>query len=158
MGPRRTFRILVYLSYRSKRIRYTSAINLLNFFLLKTLTKMNSRKNSSSKKGESMFPCKLCVRILLTMMIQFYVTSMKHGSTSNVTILTILTTKIYKAVISHDTASLLLIHSFHLVNWIIRFLLPSLVMIILSPEWNKKLKHFSASENTPRFSTSFWSI
>ena len=75
---------------------------------------MNSKSNNS-KKGESTFPCKLCPKMLVTMMMQFYVTSVKHGSTSNATMLTILTTNIYKVVISHGIVSLVPIHSFYLV-------------------------------------------
>ena len=44
--------------------------------------------------------------MLVTMMMQFYVKSVKHGSTSNVIILTMLTTNICKIVMSHGIASL----------------------------------------------------
>ena len=53
--------------------------------------------------------------MLVIMMMQFYVTFVKHGSTSNVIILTILITNVYKVVMSHGIASRVPIHSFHLV-------------------------------------------
>ena len=40
------------------------------------------------------------------MIMQFYVTFVKHGPTSNVIILAILTINIYKVVMSHGIASL----------------------------------------------------
>ena len=44
------------------------------------------------------------------MTMQFYATSVKHGSISNVTILTMWIINIYKIVISHGIASLVPIH------------------------------------------------
>ena len=91
---------------------------------------MDSKSNNCSKNEESGFSCKLKMRV--TIMMQFYVTSVKHGSTSNVITSTILTTNIYQVVMSHRIASPVPIHSFHLVIWTIRIFSPSLVMIILS--------------------------
>ena len=52
----------------------------------------------------------------ITMIMQSYVTSVKHGSTLNVTVRIILTANIYKIVINHGIASLVPICSFHLKN------------------------------------------
>ena len=78
---------------------------------------MNSKNNnnSSSKNGESIFPCKLCPKnvtrnddAVLCDLCQIWV-HIKH-----ITILTILTTNIYKVVMSYGIASLVPIHSFNL--------------------------------------------
>ena len=76
---------------------------------------MNSKNNSSSNKGKSIFPCKLWPKNVTDNDDAIYVTSVKHGFTSNVTILTILTVNIYKVVMSHGIASLVPIDSFHFV-------------------------------------------
>ena len=53
--------------------------------------------------------------------MQFYMTSVKHGSTSNVTILTIWTINIYKVVMSHGIASLVSINRlWHIKNKSVR--------------------------------------
>ena len=58
--------------------------------------------NSSKKQGPdttiTKFPCKLCPKMSVTVIMQFYVISAKHESTLNVTILIILITNIYKVV------------------------------------------------------------
>ena len=69
---------------------------------------MNSK--NSSKKGElTTFLVNYALRMLVTMIMQFYVTSVKHGSTSNL-ILTILTTNIYKVVMSNGMSHEPLFH------------------------------------------------
>ena len=65
---------------------------------------MNSKsRNNSSKKGKltATFPSKLRPKKFLVIMImQFLVSSVKHGSTSTVSVFTILTTNVYKVMMS----------------------------------------------------------
>ena len=70
---------------------------------------------AAKKENQLYFLVGYALIMLLTMIMQFYVTSVKLGSTSNVIILTILTTDIYKVVMSHGIAFLVSIYSFHLV-------------------------------------------
>ena len=76
---------------------------------------MNSKNSSSISKGELIFPCKLCSKNVTDTDNAILCESVKHGSISNVTILSIWTTNIYKVVMSHGIASLVPIHSSHLV-------------------------------------------
>ena len=75
--------------------------------------------SSSRKRGRNYFvtkfPCKLCLKMSVTMIMQFYLISVKHGSTLKVTILIILITDIYNVVTNHGIALLVPQCSFHLV-------------------------------------------
>ena len=66
----------------------------------------SSNKSSKKKNQHQHFLVNYALRMLLTMMMQFYVTPIKHGSTLNVIILIALTTNIYRVVVSHGIASL----------------------------------------------------
>ena len=78
---------------------------------------MNS-SNSSKKQGLdttiTKFPYKLCPENV-TMIMQFYVISVKHGSIFSVNILIILTTNIYKVLTNHAIISLVPQCSFNFV-------------------------------------------
>ena len=84
---------------------------------------MNSSNtnNSSKKRGGhdsdttiTNFHVNYALKMSVTMIMQFYVISVKHGSTLNVTILIILITNIYKVVMNHGIAFLVPKCSFHL--------------------------------------------
>ena len=78
---------------------------------------MNSKSISNINKGEPIFPCKLCPKnVTDNDNAVTFVTSVKHGSLSNVTILTTWPINIYKAVMSHGIASLVPVHFFHFVS------------------------------------------
>ena len=75
---------------------------------------MNFNNNNSCKNNQE-FLVNYALKTLVTRMMQFYMTSVKHGFTSNVTILTIKATNIYRVAMSHSVISLVPIHSSQLV-------------------------------------------
>ena len=90
---------------------------------------MNSKKNTSIKKGEPIFPCKLCPKnvadndnAILCDLCQTWVhIKSNHLSYMDYKYLRLnIYIKIYKVVINHGISSLVRIHFFHLVIWTIR--------------------------------------
>lgn len=75
---------------------------------------MNSNNNNSCKNNQE-FLVNYALKTLVTRMMQFYMAFVKHGFTSNVTILTIKATNIYRVAMSHGVVSLVPIHSSQLV-------------------------------------------
>ena len=81
---------------------------------------MNSSNtnNSSKKRGvpdsDTTIYVNYALKMSVTTIIKFYVISVKHGSTLNVTILIILITNIYKVAMNHGIAFLVPQCSFHL--------------------------------------------
>ena len=91
------------------------------FFNLRLVLKwIPTTAAASINKENQYFTVNYALKMWLTMAMQFYATSVKHASISNVTILPIWIININKVGMSHGIASLVPIHSFHLVIWTIK--------------------------------------